>query len=367
MRITFLSPPPNLSGGERVVAIYAREFAKRGHGVQVICSRPPAISLKRQITSLLKGHGWPRQPKIGASHYENYGIRYRVVDHDGPLTDSDVPDADAVIATMWQSANYAAAMPSNKGMKFYLVQHDEGTIWRDFGAERTFTYDMFHIYVSQWIANRIRQRHPTARSIVIPNAIEAEIFNNGIREKPQRLRVGLMWADDPEKGGDIAISAVRQIRRNGLDCELVAFGIAPPPANYVSEFDEITLQPTQEKLVEIYRSCSVWLFTSRFEGFGLPILEAMASGTPVIGTATGAAPELLSHGGGFLVPNEDSLAIAKAIELVSALTSSEWQTYSEAARKTAQSRTWAVAASEFENFLLANSLSSVSDIAIYCD
>jgi glycosyltransferase involved in cell wall biosynthesis len=49
-------------------------------------------------------------------------------------------------------------------------------------------------------------------------------------------------------------------------------------------------------LVELYRQAWVLCFPSRYEGFGLPYLEAMACGTPVVATANGAAEEVLDAG-----------------------------------------------------------------------
>ena len=63
---------------------------------------------------------------------------------------------------------------------------------------------------------------------------------------------------------------------------------------------EFHLRPPQDRIRDIYSKCDAWLFGSRSEGFGLPILEAMACRTPVIGTPAGAAPELLGDGRGIL-------------------------------------------------------------------
>ena len=63
-----------------------------------------------------------------------------------------------------------------------------------------------------------------------------------------------------------------------------------------------------------YRAMSVVVCPSRVEGFGLPCLEAMASGCPVVATRTGAWPEVISEGeDGYLVPCRDASALADAI------------------------------------------------------
>jgi len=68
-----------------------------------------------------------------------------------------------------------------------------------------------------------------------------------------------------------------------------------------------------------YRAMSVVVCPSRVEGFGLPCLEAMASGCPVVATRTGAWPELIREGeDGYLVPCQDVSALADAILKVTA-------------------------------------------------
>jgi glycosyltransferase involved in cell wall biosynthesis len=96
----------------------------------------------------------------------------------------------------------------------------------------------------------------------------------------------------------------------------------------------------------------VWLWSSRSEGFGLPILEAMACRTPVIATPAGAAPELLSGGGGFLVKPEDPEDMARAIERVSRMKDPQWLPLSEAAYRTATKFTWDQATDLFEAALI---------------
>lgn len=62
----------------------------------------------------------------------------------------------------------------------------------------------------------------------------------------------------------------------------------------------------------LYRLAAVFAFPSRYEGFGLPPLEAMASGTPVVGSDASSIPEIVGDAG-FLVDPADSRAMAGAI------------------------------------------------------
>ncbi|MDQ4097970.1 MAG: glycosyltransferase, partial [Actinomycetota bacterium] len=63
----------------------------------------------------------------------------------------------------------------------------------------------------------------------------------------------------------------------------------------------------------LLRGASVLAFPSRYEGFGLPPLEAMAAGVPVVATAAGALPEVLGDAA-LLVPVGDEVALAEAID-----------------------------------------------------
>jgi glycosyltransferase involved in cell wall biosynthesis len=69
----------------------------------------------------------------------------------------------------------------------------------------------------------------------------------------------------------------------------------------------------RDELAAIYRGAACLVFPSRYEGFGLPVLEAMASGTPVVATRAGAVPEVAGDAA-VLVDSGDPVALAGGIE-----------------------------------------------------
>ncbi|MGC4031248.1 MAG: glycosyltransferase family 4 protein [Tepidisphaeraceae bacterium] len=155
------------------------------------------------------------------------------------------------------------------------------------------------------------------------------------------------------KGCDIAIEAYKAAARNVANLQLVAFGQHHPNENLaLPPGTDFHYRPAQDKIPEIYASCDAWLFSSRSEGFGLPILEAMACRTPVIGVPTGAAPELISRGGGVLVKPQDPIDLARAIERLGRLPVGEWKSLSDAAYATAQANNWSASTELFEASLL---------------
>jgi glycosyltransferase involved in cell wall biosynthesis len=133
------------------------------------------------------------------------------------------------------------------------------------------------------------------------------------------------------------------------ELRVVSFGGAIPSSVLpLPERTEFYYQAPDTLLKEIYSRCDAWLFASRREGFGLPILEAMACRTPVIAAPAGASEELLRCGGGLLVPPENPQAMADAIVSVCCMSEAAWRGLSDAAHATATRYTWEEATESFE-------------------
>lgn len=149
------------------------------------------------------------------------------------------------------------------------------------------------------------------------------------------------------KGCHLAYEAVRRAQTVIPNLQLITFGMfypdepLPPGGTFVHA-------PDQAELRSLYQRCDAWLFCSRVEGFGLPLLEAMACRTPVIGTPAGAAPELLADGAGRLVPFDDLDALTQAIIDMAQLPEADWQILSERAYERATQYTWQDAVVKFE-------------------
>lgn len=83
------------------------------------------------------------------------------------------------------------------------------------------------------------------------------------------------------------------------------------------ESDEVKVlgYQTQEELVRLYRSADLFVFPSLYEGFGLPPLEAMACGVPVVASNRGSLPEVLGNAAYYVDP-EDEKDIARGMQTV---------------------------------------------------
>ena len=349
MRITIVLPEANISGGIRVAAVYAERLHRRGHQVVVVYPEPRKQRLSRKVRSWIKGKGWPKDVLDEPSHLDVGGYERRVLRPWRPVTEADVPDADIVIATWWETAEWVAGLSPKKGTKVYFIQGYE--IFNGYEVERlkaTWRLPLHKVVVSSWLQEVARSKFGDPSVSVVPNAVDMEQFHAPPRSKRSVPRVGMVYSGGGLKGCDISLKAYALAAQVRTDLQLLAFGSMPPtPELPLPEGAQFTLLPAPEQLRTLYASCDAWLFGSREEGFGLPILEAMACRTPVIATPAGAAPELLKSGGGLLVRPEDPEDMSRAILKLCDATDAEWAAMSAQAYATASSYSWDDATEHF--------------------
>ena len=350
MRITFLSPVPNLSGGIRAIAAHADGLARLGHDVTIVAVGPKPVPLRRKVKSVILGRGWPDPGGVRPSHFDA-GSAARIVrlSHGGPIVAREVPDADVVIASWWETAEWMHALPPAKGTKVYFVQHDE-TIFDGQPAARvdaTYRWPMAKICVARWLADLMASRYGEADVPVVPCGIDHGTFAAPPRGKQARPTVGFMYSSTRFKATEVAVAAIERARAEVPDLRVVAFGEKTTGVT-LPRYVEYEVRPPQARIAEIYASADAWLFSSRCEGFGLPILEAMACRTPVIGTAAGIAADVLPDGGGRLIAVGDVEAMAAAIVSYCRMPGSKWHDLSDRAVATASGFRWDAATRLFE-------------------
>ncbi|MEG3840691.1 glycosyltransferase family 4 protein [Microcoleus sp. herbarium14] len=350
MKITFVLPTLCLTGGIRVVSIFAELLRKRGHEVFVISVPHSQPSLRQQVKSLLRGRGWISTPANEPSFFDNLGVKHKITDRYRPVEDKDVPDADVVVATWWETAEWVAKLSPSKGAKAYFLQHHEIFDYLPQGrVEATWMLPMHKITISHWLVDLARTKYGDRQVSLAPPSVNTKQFYAPPRHKQSAPTVGIMYSTIYWKGTDIALKAFSLAAEKIPNLRLVAFGVdAPSPELPLPANAEYVIQPDQDKIKDSYSKCDAWLLASRSEGFGLPIIEAMACRTPVISTPAGAAPEILSGGTGILVRPEDPEEIAKAIQYICQLPNAEWQAMSEAAYAKVNNYTWEDATAHFE-------------------
>ncbi len=355
MKITFLTPADNLTGGTRVIATYARLLQQRGHAVQVLSNAPDVPSLRQRWQALRRGEGWPPQSApIVVGHIAQSGVPHRVLDRPRPITANDVPDADIVIATWWETAVWMHTLPAAKGRRVHLIQGHE--VWTG-GDVRQRVHDALRlpnhkIAISSALAREIETELGDVRLGVVPNAVDLGLFDAPVRRRGEPPTVGFIYARSPIKGSDLCARACELARCRISDLRVLAFGVDAPCAEWpLPAGAEFIHLPQQQRIPLLYAACDAWLFGSRMDSFGLPILEAMACRTPVVGVPIGAAPDLLSAGGGVLLSSASPEAMAEALVQVCSEPAERWDRLSAQAHELAHRYSWDDATSRLLSLL----------------
>ena len=156
------------------------------------------------------------------------------------------------------------------------------------------------------------------RISVVPLALAPEWFHGGLVVKtsdvlPVLLHVGNSASYKNRAGVIRVFGKVREV----MPARLVMVGTRPDPwirqlAASCGVEPDIEWIPSadDERLKALYRSAALFLFPSLYEGFGWPVLEAMACGCPVVCSSAASLPEVAGDAA-LLAPAEDEAGLAK--------------------------------------------------------
>ncbi|WP_165405189.1 glycosyltransferase family 4 protein [Bradyrhizobium genosp. SA-3] len=343
MRVTFVLPHAGLSGGIRVLSIYAERLNRRGHEVTVLSQPRTKRSLLGKMKSLARGTGWPTEPGRESSFFDDCAVPHRVLESARPVVDDDVPDADVVLATYWKTAPWVAALSPRKGAKAILLQGYETSPghWER-SIDAAWRLPLHKIAVSKWLVDLARDRFDDLNVHLIPNSVDTGQFHASPRGKRDRPTVGMLYSTLHLRGVDVSLAALEKVKKQMGDLRVVAFGAEPVSARLpLPAWAEFHYLPAQSELRLLYGQCDVWLCGSRREGFHLPMLEAMACRCPVVSTRMGGAPDIVEDGiNGFLAEVENPSELSERLGEVLRLTEAKWRGMSDAALRTANRYTW---------------------------
>ncbi|MDD5449076.1 MAG: glycosyltransferase family 1 protein [Candidatus Omnitrophica bacterium] len=122
--------------------------------------------------------------------------------------------------------------------------------------------------------------------------------NIAIFERPYILYVGKRWY---YKNFKVLLEAYHELKLKN-DCDLVCFGGEKFSDEEISAFRNMNLErhirhvKGGDNLLSLYyKNASVFIYPSLYEGFGLPVLEAMSNGCVVIASNTGSIPEVAGN------------------------------------------------------------------------
>lgn len=189
--------------------------------------------------------------------------------------------------------------------------------------------------VSSRLADRMAETVgvPRRRVTVIRNGVDLLRFGDtNVRDArlalglpPQGLVLGTVGRLVEVKDHALLLDAVAVLVRNGVSCTVVIAGEGPLRSSLDARIRERGLADTvrlvghRADIQNVFGALDLFVLPSRSEGMSNTILEAMASGLPVVATNVGGADEMVVDGEtGLLVPPQDAGAMAAALQTLAA-------------------------------------------------
>jgi|SRR3989338_1452003 len=191
------------------------------------------------------------------------------------------------------------------------------------------------IAVSDFLKDEFCKVIKGKKVLTVYNGIDIKKFDNNNRSSSKKRELNLLSAFPligavgnikPVKGYDLLIKAAQKIFSIYKDGKLLILGdaIRPKDIQYREELQELIKELNLESYIiflglrgdvaEILSILDIYLLPSRSEGTSIALLEAMASGRPIIASDVGGNPKLIKDGvNGFLVPPGNWQTLAEKV------------------------------------------------------
>ena len=286
-RVIYITEGTIVGGGHRVVFEHLNRLADRGHAVELWTLDPPP-------------DWFPLRCPVRT--FANYDA-----------LQADLAPLEAIkVATWWRTAPAVWRASVVRGTAAYFVQDIETSYYPDSPERRhevldTYRPEFAYLTTSSWNAERLCELglEPT---IVSPGVDETCFHPLGSVTREPRTLVAL-GRTDPLKNFPLTLRAWQRLPAPRPT--LRVFGSHPELASQPG-IDHVQ-RPTDVEVNELLNSATVFVQTSSHEGFCLPLLEAMASGAPVVCTDADGNRDFCTDGENCLMPEANPVAVAGAI------------------------------------------------------
>ena len=287
LRVIYVTEDTGVGGGHRDIFEHLNRLRERGHDAQLwtLGNQPDWFELRAPVRS-----------------FEDYG----------ELVEALAPVEAIKVATWWNTALPVWRASVLRGIPVYFVQDIETSYYPGNPAVQdavlaSYRSEFRYMTISSW--NRDRLRELGLDAVLIPPGIDLENFR-ALPEVSRRQQMVLaLGRSNPLKNLPLTIDAWRRLPEPRP--ELCLFGIEPecatePGIRYVDS-------PSDEEVNRLFNEATVFVQTSRHEGFCLPPLESMATGGAVVCTDAHGNRDFCVDGENCLMPTAEASAVAAAI------------------------------------------------------
>ncbi len=304
MKIFFVIRGLHDHGGiERVTSVVASELGRRSYEVGIIC--------------LQKGEAYFPLHESVVRHYLSCS-RFSRIRHLKRLYKAERPDIVVFLGSHRSFMN----LPAAKGIPSITWEHFNANInWHPLhklSRRLAVRHCRRIVTLTQRDAQNYANIFGASNAVCIPNPITVENIEISPRTTKRVLAIGRLAG---QKGFDMLLDAWSKVeeRKKGWNLRIVGSGShlkrlqQQIQRNGIGDSAEIV--PATKDVVSEYKNASMLVMSSRYEGFGLVLLEAMTAGLPIVSFDCEAGPgEIVVHNEtGLLLPPEDVNRLAEAL------------------------------------------------------
>ena len=336
MKLTFILPGRGFSGGIRCGARMGAELLRKGHDT-VILYRKQSLTLGNVLRSVYirlvvrAPRDWVAQLNGECASFKN-------------LTAELVGKRDIVMAIGPDCVEEMIKLSDECGCKVFYAHGL--TLRNSHLREIAWGKKIPKIAVSNYVHQEILRVGINDVIAVVPNGVDiSEYFPD--ETESNRAAVGTVYSPGVAKDPKTIMSVFAKLHQLRPNIPLACFGSVPRPKELIQTVQYKRL-PTVAEARKLYSTCSVWFCASHSEGFGMPLLEAMACGCAAVCTDCGGPNDFLKPGiNGIIVEKEAPAKIVEEIIKIIDDKSKQKQLADEAIR-TAKMLSWSSAASQME-------------------
>lgn len=300
MKINFIIPFTNKTGGIKMIFEYANRLQEKGNDVLIYV---PMLAYKFNNKGLI---GSLKRIKASGStikrcnnvNWFDLKVPIKLVP---TISDRYIRNANSILATAWPTAKDVYNLNNNKGNKYYFIQGYEIWSGKKEEVDQSYLLPLKQITIANWIKELMVGKFKRTDTQIVYNGIDFNEFNNKNKkfENHNKQIVCMMYSKSEFKGYKEGLEAFESVKSRLPELKLILFGMEK--GENIPSYAEFHLNPSREELKSIYCKSDVFIFPSKFEGWGLTPLEAMACKCAVVGTNVGAINEIGVNGENVLI------------------------------------------------------------------
>ncbi len=316
MRISFILSSLWLSGGVRVIVEYANRLTARGHQIALVV---PGDTLDPDMLNEMDTRVSVRQTRLARGPRSNVLQMIRLM---WSLARA-VPPSDVIVSTHTPTtaASLLAGRLLRRGRLVWLYQDYRemfiGRPYEDWLMRHALRWHKCALTVSDYSRRELTTYSPGKVIVVGEGLSHPELFHplsdESYHHASSQKTILFLGDMRPRKGLPDFLQAANLIYERLRDIKLLIVSKEDCQIESSVPFEYI-YRPTRVELARLYATCDLFVSASWWESFGLPPLEAMACGAPVVLTDSGGVREYARHEENCLMgPARDPAALAGAM------------------------------------------------------